>query len=170
VPDGVAGQGYLGKLGLTAAYGLASESLIGEHAMRIWTSKALIGILLVPFTAFLLGSACAPTTPPADGGGGGGTQPTTLLTTTKNNLNPVTFNPGSAGKVITASVTGDVSGSRVRVVVRDNLNAIVAEEQNPVTNNTTVSFTSTTTGQHVMQMTQVGTAAPTYTILVTEAP
>lgn len=131
------------------------------------TSRCLTGLLCGISMPLVMGG-CPADPPPTNNVPQ--TTPTILLSTTRNNLNQVTFNPTSAGKVITASVSAEVSGSRVRVQVRDNLNAVVATDQAPVTNTTTVSFTSITTGTHTMTMTQIGNPTATYTILVQEAP
>ena len=133
--------------------------------------NSVIGIGVLFLLAAVMVAGCpAPAASTDNTGDTGRTQPITLLTTTQRNTNPVTFNPTAAGKSITATVTGDVSGSRPRVQIRDNLNAVVADQPIPTSSTTTVSFTSTTTGQHVLRIVETGTAATTYTILVTEQP
>src|SRR5262245_21551815 len=72
------------------------------------------------------GGGNGPGTGAGNGTGGSvqGAQPTTLLSNTVTSLAGWiyiwTFNPNSAGKVITVSVAGNTTGSRPEVAVYDN--------------------------------------------------
>ena len=124
-----------------------------------------------------------PGTGPGTGGGqtggnqGGvqGAQPTTLLTNTRTSflggwIFAGTFNPTSAGKVISVSVEGNTTGSRPHVRVYDAQFNIVAQELFPVTNLTTLSFSSTSTGDHHIYAFENGTPASLYTITAVQQP
>ena len=104
------------------------------------------------------------------GGGGGVVQPTTLVSESFGFIPPVrNFNPSAAGRTITATVSGNATGSRITVLVTDLATAnVVAAELIPTTNTTTVTFTSTNNGVHAVTSAEVGAGSATYTILVTE--
>ncbi|GMU24436.1 MAG: hypothetical protein AMXMBFR13_45100 [Phycisphaerae bacterium] len=151
---------------------------------RVMTS-ALAAIVSLPL---LMGQGCPapvendpipnPGENPGNGQGGGQVlpaEPTTLLTTSVNFINTAgfslfTFNPTSAGKLVTASVSGNATGSRLRVQVLDNNNNVVAQEFFPTTSTTTVSFTSTTTGQHRMFINEAGAPSSLYEIVAIQQP
>jgi hypothetical protein len=79
------------------------------------------------------------------------------------------FNPTAAGRVVTATVTGDITASRPRVQIFDPVNVLVANSPVPGTSNSvTVSFTSTNNGLHLLNVSETGTVANVYTVLVTE--
>lgn len=80
------------------------------------------------------------------------------------------FNPSAAGKTITVRVSGDVTASRITVVVTDLATAnVVAGELLPTTNSTTVSFVSTNNGAHAVAAVEIGLSpSSVYTVLVTE--
>jgi len=83
-----------------------------------------------------------------------------------------TFSPVATGKLVTATVTGATTPSRPRIQIQTLLGAIVADSgATPTTNTTTTSFTPTTTGLHFIRVCNCGGApAPTYTILISQAP
>jgi len=132
------------------------------------SNRALLGILAVVSVPMLFGAGC-----PLFGGRttNGGTTTTTLLSQTVTAL-PVAgfyFTPTAAGKTITATVTGDVNTSRPAVEIYDPVANLMAQELSPTTSSTVVSFTSTSTGQHTMVVTETSLRpANTYTVLVTE--
>ncbi len=117
----------------------------------------------------LMGSSCPfltpppPPPPPPPG-------PTTLVSESFGFVPPIrNFNPSAAGRTITATVSGNATGSRITVIVTDLATAnVVAAEVIPTTNSTTVTFTSTNNGVHAVTSTEVGVGSATYTILITE--
>ena len=128
----------------------------------------LFAALCIPLA--VAGAGCCPdgTFPPCDTTNG--TTPTTLVnetfSTTPINRN---FNPSAAGRVITATVTANVSASRPWVRIYDPVPALVADSTLPGTSNSvTVSFTSTNNGLHLLNVTETATAASSYTVVITE--
>jgi len=119
---------------------------------------ALFVALCVPLT---LGATCTQTTT---------TTPTatTLVNETFNAPPAQTFNPSAAGKTITCTVTGNVTASRIQVTVQDILGVIVGQNLTPMSNTTSVSFTSTSNGLHVLTSVETGAASSSYTLQVTE--
>ncbi len=116
-----------------------------------------------------------PTTGGNTGGNVQGAQPTTLLTNTRTSflggfVFAGTFNPTSAGKVINVSVEGNTTGSRPQVRVFDAQFNIVAQELFPVTNLTSLSFLSTSTGDHQIFAFETGTPASLYTVTAVQQP
>jgi hypothetical protein len=115
---------------------------------------------------------------PGNGQGGGqvqAAQPTTLLTNTSTSIAGGwifvgTFNPTSAGKVISVSVAGNTTGSRPRVTVYDASFNVVAQQLVPVTNTTTLTFTSSSTGDHHIYAWENGAPASLYTITAVQQP
>lgn len=138
------------------------------HA-RHWVAAAVAGLCL----PLLMGQGCFPQNNGGNNGGDGGAgqpQPTALFNGSQVAPTTITFNPTAAGKLITATVSGNVTGSRPRVQVLDNNNVVVANELFPTTSTTTVSFTSTTTGTHRLVFFEIGTPSSLYTITVDQAP
>lgn len=142
--------------------------------MRASYSRQLVAVLFAGLCLpLMLGQSCFP---PAnnnnnnDDGGAGQPQPTVLFNGTQVAPTTITFNPTAAGKLITATVSGNVTGSRPRVQVLDNNNVVVANELFPTTSTTTVSFTSTTTGTHRLVFFEIGVPSSLYTITVDQAP
>jgi hypothetical protein len=82
----------------------------------------------------------------------------------------LTFNPNEAGKLVTMSIKSNATGSRVEVRIIDNLNSLVAVQTTPTSPNTTVSFMSTTTGTHQIQLRELGLAGSLYDVLVVQQP
>ncbi len=80
------------------------------------------------------------------------------------------FNPVEAGKIVTMSVEGNATGSRVDARIVDNLGNLVAQEMLPTTAQTTVSFTSTTTGSHRIFLRERGAPSSLYEVLVVQQP
>ncbi|GMU24437.1 MAG: hypothetical protein AMXMBFR13_45110 [Phycisphaerae bacterium] len=144
---------------------------------KAWFSL-LIAVFCLPL---LMGQGCFP--PPADdnddddnGNNNNNQQPTTLLTATFANAGPnlaftgITFNPTSANRQITVTVSGNATGSRPAVQVLDNQNNQVAIQTFPTTQTTTVTFNSTTTGPHQLNAAEFGQPSSLYTVTVTQAP
>mgnify|MGYP001308224486 CR=1 FL=1 len=143
--------------------------------------KRLQVVVLVSGIALpmMMGQGCpvadsSPALPP-NPGGVQGAQPTTLLTNTRTSfvggwIFAGTFNPTSAGKVISVNVEGNTTGSRPHVRVFDAQFNIVAQELFPVTNVTSLSFTSTSTGDHHIYAFETGTPASLYTITAVQQP
>jgi hypothetical protein len=133
----------------------------------------LASLAAVVCLALMLGANCIPVVPD-DGNGGtdgnGTTGPTTLVSETFSDVPPDrNFNPSAAGQTITATVSGDATGSRIQVVIRDlaTMN-VVAQQILPTSNTTTVTFVSTNNGVHVLQSNEIGTGSSTYSVSVTE--
>lgn len=135
-------------------------------------ASVLVSSLIAGSLGLTLGSAgCCPdgTLPPCDqdpvNGG-----PTVLVDEVFNDT-PINrnFNPSAAGKLITVRVSGDVTGSRLRVTVTDvGTGNIVATELSPTTNSTTATFTSTSNGIHWLYANQNGAGANSYMVYITE--
>ena len=86
-------------------------------------------------------------------------------------LNPpnTSFHPTAAGKTVSVTVSGDDTGSRVAVVVTDPpTGSLIARQDQPTTNSTTVTFVSTNSGAHDVSTLEAGMGSNTYTLLVTE--
>lgn len=115
---------------------------------------------------------------PAGGGVVAGATPVTLLTASLNRINnaaapvasTVNFNPVAAGKVVTMSIASNATGSRIAVTIIDNLGNVVAQQQFPVTQETTVNFVSTTTGSHQVLLTERGAPGSLYSVRVVQQP
>jgi len=114
--------------------------------------------------------ACCPdgTFPPCQVDGGNGA--VTLVNESFAFVPPVrNFNPTAAGRLITATVSGNATGSRIVVIITDlATGSVVAQQVLPTTSSTTVTFVSTNNGVHAVTSTEVGVGAATYTVLVTE--
>lgn len=79
------------------------------------------------------------------------------------------FNPSAAGKVITATVSGDVSSTRLQVSIIDLGTAnTVAIDLAPTTSTTSVNFTSTNNGVHVLTAVETSGPSGAYTMVITE--
>lgn len=79
------------------------------------------------------------------------------------------FNPSAAGKTITATVSGDVSNTRLTVSIVDvGAASTVAIDLAPTTSTTTVNFTSTNSGVHVLTAVETSGPSGAYTIVITE--
>ena len=129
----------------------------------------LFAAMCIPLA--LAGAGCCPdgTFPPCTTNGG--TTPTTLVNETLSPPFPIlrNFNPSAAGRTITATVTGDLTASRPWVRIFDPVSALVANSPVPGTSNSvTVSFVSTNNGVHLLNVTDTGTPAGSYTVLITE--
>jgi len=100
--------------------------------------------------------------------------PTTLLDLTQASVGVFNFNPTSSGKAITCSVAGNATNSRPSLLVVDFNGAVQINKTtvgSDVTSNTTSgTFTSSGTGVHVITSVELGTAAASYHVLVTQAP
>jgi hypothetical protein len=133
----------------------------------------LASLAAVVCLALMMGANCIPVVPD-DGNGGtdgnGTTGPTTLVSETFSFVPPDrNFNPSAAGQTITATVSGNATGSRIQVIITDFATGnVVAQELLPTTNSTTVPFVSTNNGVHVLASNEIGTGSATYTVNVTE--
>ncbi len=79
------------------------------------------------------------------------------------------FNPSAAGTLITATVEGDVTGSRIPVTITDvGTGNVVANEASPTTNRTTVTFLSTSSGVHLLRANQTAVGSSVYRVYITE--
>jgi hypothetical protein len=84
--------------------------------------------------------------------------PTTLVSQTLGVLFPVTFNPTVVGKLITVTISSTNPDSRITVSVIDPNGVTIASVIAPITNITTVSFPSTSTGSYTITPAETGVA------------
>lgn len=78
------------------------------------------------------------------------------------------FSPSEVGKTITVRISGDATGSRIRLVVVDGSGDIVINEDNPLTNATSAEFISSSTAEHTAFAFDVADPSALYTLIVTE--
>jgi len=83
---------------------------------------------------------------------------------------PFVFNPTVPGSVVTATVTGDVVGSRPVVEVFDpfGVNTTPVPGVIPSANTSSVSFVPFTTGPFVLNTREVGIPSSNFRVLITE--
>jgi hypothetical protein len=101
-------------------------------------------------------------------GGTGTPAVTTLVNQTFAAPTNFTFTPSAVGRLITTTITGNVTGSRPAVQVLDNNGNVVANEFFPTTNATTVTFTTSAAAPHTVFFFEFGVPSTTYTATVTE--
>ena len=138
------------------------ESRVASVAVALFVAASLP---LTLGTAGCCPDGSFPPCTPQDGG------TTVVLVDEIFNDTPINrnFNPSAAGMLITATVQGDVTGSRIPVTITDvGTGNVVAAQLLPTTNTTTVTFTSTSNGAHLLYATQTGTGSTAYTVLITE--
>lgn len=103
-------------------------------------------------------------------------EPTTLLDVTISALSPFgfpgfqvqTFAPVSANKLVTVQLAGNLTGSRVTIAVFDSAGNLVAAEDLPLTNRSTLLFAPTTTGEHFILLQELAEISTVYEITVTQ--
>lgn len=103
-------------------------------------------------------------------------EPTTLLDVTISALSPFgfpgfqiqTFAPVSANKPVTVQLAGNLTGSRVTIAVFDSAGNLVAAEDLPLTNRSTLLFAPTTTGEHFILLQELAEISTVYEITVTQ--
>jgi hypothetical protein len=78
------------------------------------------------------------------------------------------FAPNEAGSKITVRISGNATGSRLVLVVRDGSSDLVVLDREPVTNATVGEFISTTTAEHSILVQERGQPSALYTLTVTE--
>lgn len=105
-------------------------------------------------------------------------EPTVLLDVTISALSPFgvpgfqiqTFAPVSANKLVTVQLAGNLTGSRVTIVVLDSSGNLVAAEDLPLTNRSTLVFSPTTTGEHFILLQELAEISTVYDLTVSQQP
>ena len=143
--------------------GVTDKEFVVMPKSRSKFAAAFAAASLIPLIA---GGGCTPdgTLPPSGDGA------TTLVDETFASNPPNTsFSPTAAGRTITVTVSGDATASRIAVVITHRSTGdIVARQDQPTTNSTTVTFVSTNNDVHDVNTLETGMGSNTYTLLVTE--
>jgi len=139
--------------------------------VSLWLLMVVISLPL------MMGQVCVPTQTPTPTPTPGPTPPPTPPPVTTTTLHgPVTsaivpfasFTPTLVGSTITVQVSGDVTGSRIRLFGTDPGGNTVINFTNPTSNVSVASFTSTSTGVHFVTTTEIGTPSSIYTMTITQ--
>ncbi len=105
-------------------------------------------------------------------------EPTVLLDVTISALSPFgvpgfqiqTFAPVSANKLVTVQLAGNLTGSRVTIAVFDSAGNLVAAEDLPLTNQSTLIFSPTTTGEHFILLQELAEISTVYDLTISQQP
>ena len=105
-------------------------------------------------------------------------EPTVLLDVTISALSPFgfpgfqiqTFSPRTANKPVTVQLDGNLTGSRVTIAVFDSAFNLVAAEDLPLSNKSTLLFAPTTTGEHFIVLQELAEISTVYELTVTQQP
>ena len=127
---------------------------------KITYRQIVVSLLVCCGLPMMFGLNCLRPIPPAE--------PVTLVDETFA-TSPITksFPVSAANKVVTCTVTGNVTSTRITVAVFDPSSVLVANDNAPTSSSTTVSYVSTTAGTFNLQGVDAGTST-LYTVLITE--